>query len=269
MAISSAFNTVTSHTGRWFLSKIIRVLDQAAFFWDCIRVFFRYRTTGRRLMSRILVEQIYFTGVQSIELVAFVALVSGALLALSSISLLEMVGSLDGLGMILIASIVREAGPILTALIIILRSGSAIAMEIGYMNVLGEMEGLEMQGIPVIHFLCIPRLIGVTVSVMCLMIFFAIIATFGGLLASWTILDITAWKYYYNISIALKRTDFLLILAKGLCFGTMIPVVCMFDGFKASNAITNVPPRVSRALVDCLIYLVILNIIITVAFTML
>lgn len=249
------------------MSKIGRAFDRLAFLARVLLAGLRYRNNGRRLVGRIVVEQIYFTGVQSLELIAALAILTGVVLAWRSISVLEAVGNLQGLSEVLITAIVREGGPLLTAVVITLRSGSAVAMEVGYMNVLGEIEGLEMQGLPVAHVLCVPRLLGVGVAVVGLMVLFGILAVLGGLWASWLVLNMTPWTYFYNLSITLRPSDFLLVLVKGICFGMVIPVVCMFEGLAAQRAITQVPPRVSRALVDCLIYVVIFNILISVAFS--
>lgn len=177
-------------------------------------------------------------------------------------------GSLEVLSYLLIISLVRELGPLLTAIVVILRSGSAIALEIGYMNVLGETEGLEMQGIPTLHFLCIPRLLGVSVAVICLIIIFDLVAIAGGFFALWAYQGINVWSFLYNLAVTIRRTDFLIVLTKSLCFGLTIPVVCLYNGFMAYGSITTVPPRVSRALVDCLIYCVFFNVTISVIFSL-
>jgi phospholipid/cholesterol/gamma-HCH transport system permease protein len=262
----SRYNNITGSTGRWFLSKFGRISDQLAFFYVCLKMMIRHRTTGKQLLGRVIVQQIYFTGVQSFELVILVATITGAVMVLGGLSQLAKLGSMDELAILLIVVLIRELGPILSAMIILLRSGSAIALEIGYMNVLGEIEGLQMQGIPVMHFLCVPRLIGVSTAVLCIVILFDIIAITGGFFAAWIIQDINFWSFLYTLSTTLTRSDFALVVVKGLIFGIMIPVVCLYHGFQARDAITNVPPRVSRALVDCLLYTVFLNILISVAF---
>jgi phospholipid/cholesterol/gamma-HCH transport system permease protein len=262
----SYLGAVTGSAGRWLLSPLNRVIDQLAFMWVCLKLMVRYRAYGRRLMQRILVQQIYFTGVQSLELIGLLAMLIGALVVLQGISQLNKLGSIDDLSVLIIVILVRELGPLLTAVIVILRSGSAIAMEIGYMRVLGELEGLEMQGISTMHFLGIPRLIGVATSVVCLMIVFDMVSVAGGFFAAWVIEDISVGTFLNNIAASLTFSDFVVVALKGLCFGLVIPVVCMYHGFMAEKAITNVPPRVSRALVDCLIYCVMFNIAITAAF---
>ncbi|MEW6264757.1 MAG: ABC transporter permease [Thermodesulfobacteriota bacterium] len=267
MNLGARIDAVSGPTGRWLLNKVFRIVDHLAFFWVCLRTVVRYRSAGRRLIGRILVEQIYFTGVQSLELITMLALLSGALIILQGVDKLARLGNLEGLSVLLIAALIREIGPLVTAIIVVLRSGSAIALEIGYMKVLGEIEGLEMQGIPTLHLLCAPRLLGVATAVVCLIIIFDMISVVGGFFAAWALTDITAWSYFRDLASTIQRSDFLVVLVKGLCFGLMIPVVCMYNGFLAEGAITSVPPRVSRALVDCLLYSVFLNIIVSVSFS--
>lgn len=265
MALIPNFNIITGSTGRWFISKFTRILDQMAFLWVCIKTAFRFRTAGRHLVGRIIIEQIYYTGVQAMELITLLALVSGFLIVFQGYKTLATLGNQEALNIIIVVTLMRGIGPLITAMIILLRSGSAIALEIGYMNVLGEIEGLEMQGIPVLHFLCIPRLIGVLVSVLCMIVVFNVVAVAGGYLVGRAMNFFTFSDYIYNIGVAIKWTDFVSMFLKGVSFGLIIPVVCMHSGFQAQGAITNVPPRVSQALVDCMLYLIVANIIITVA----
>jgi phospholipid/cholesterol/gamma-HCH transport system permease protein len=257
---------LAGYTGRWWLSKINLVIDQLAFFWVCLKSMGRYRTTGRRLMKRIIVQQIYFTGVQSVELIVLLALLIGGLVVVQGITQLVRVGQSDELSTIMILILVRELGPMLTAIVIILRSGSAITMEIGYMKVLGEIEGLEMQGIHPLHYLAVPRLIGVTLAVFCLMIIFNLVAIAGGFIAVWALEGLAIWKLLYDMAGNMNPSTFFLVAIKGISFGLIIPTVCLFKGFQAEGAITSVPPRVSQALVNCLIYCVLVSILISIAF---
>ena len=257
---------ITGSVGRWLLSKIARIIKQLAFFWVCIKTAVRYRSSGRRLMYRVVVQQIYFTGVQSLELITLLALLAGGLMVVQGIIQLSKLGSPEQISILIIVILIRELGPLLTAIIIILRSGSAIAMEIGYMNVLGEIEGLEMQGIPTLHFLAVPRLIGVTVSVICLIILFDLIALTGGFLAFYALKGVSVLKFLFDLAGNLRAADFWIVALKGISFGLTIAVVCLYHGFMARDAITSVPPRVSRALLDSLIYCVIFSILITGSF---
>ncbi len=253
-------------TGRWFLTKVDRAINQLAFLAVCLKLIVTHRSTGRGIRWRVIIQQIYFTGVQSLELVAFIALLFGVLAVVRGFTFMSSLGSQEALGSLIIAILFREVGPLMTAIIVVLRSGSAIALEIGYMNVLGEIEGLEMQGVPAVHFLCIPRLVGVTAAVVCLIILFDLISIAGGIFAAWVIIEINVWNLVYDLAAAFSISDFVGVLVKGLSFGVIISIVCMYHGFLAQGAITNIPPRVSRAMVECLLYCVFFDIIISVAF---
>lgn len=266
MSVRYHIDMINGSIGRFVFELLERVFDHLAFFWVCLKCMFRYRAFGRGLLFRVAVEQIYFTGVQSIMLITLIAVVSGSLLTLQSAKLLSQLGNIEGLSLLLITALVREAGPILTSIVIILRSGSAIALEIGYMNVLGEMDGLRMQGVPVIHLICMPRLIAVTTAVVCLMVFFVFAALGGGAVTMWFYNGLHPWSFFYDLAVNVQASDFHIVILKGLCFGLVIPTVCMHNGFQARGAITGVPPRVSRALVECLIYCIFLNIILSFVF---
>ena len=260
------FETLTGLTGQWLLAKVHRIVDIMAFFWVCLKVMVRFRGHGRRLTSRVLVQQIYYTGVESLELVSLFAVLTGAVLFLQGYDYLNKIGSTGALARLVIVIIGREIAPMLTAIIVILRSGAAITIEIGSMNVLGEIEGLEMQGVSPYHFLCIPRLIGCTISVVCLVIWFDLAAISAGVLASWIFTDMDLFTFFNDLVNSIRRSDFLVVLAKGFFFGLTIPVVCLYHGFMAHDSITSVPPRTSRALLDCLLYIVFLNVILTTAY---
>jgi len=252
--------------GRWFLQKISGILEVFGFFADCLRVGVRYRHRGRSMMTRAALQQIYFTGVQSLGLLSSIALLVGGLVVIQGTAQLTRVGSREGLATLLTVVIIREAGPLLTAVVVTLRSGSAVAIEMGYMTVLREIESLEMQGIHPLHLLVAPRLLGVMVAVICLSVFFDVVCIGGGFFAAWVLLDVPPWALLSDVIRALGGTDVLVGSVKALFFGIFISLVCLYHGFRAGEAMTNIPPRVSRALVQCFIVCVLVNVLISAIF---
>ena len=123
-----------------------------------------------------------------------------------------------------------------------------------------------MQGIHTLHLLGIPRMIGAVVSVICLIFVFDLAAVGGGVMAAWIVEGISGWNFLYNLTAGLHRTDFVLTLVKGLCFGLIIPSICLFNGYMAHKTITAVPPRVSTALLDGFLYCFVCDIILSVLF---
>jgi phospholipid/cholesterol/gamma-HCH transport system permease protein len=252
--------------GRWIIQKLVRLGELLGFFVVCLKTTLRYRHTGQRLMARTFVQQIYFTGVQSLELICLIAVLVGGLVVIQGIAQLTRVGSREVLASLLTVVIIREVGPLLTAVVVILRSGSAIAIEMGYMTVLGEIESIEMQGIDPLHFLAIPRLVGVTVAVVCLIVFFNVVSIIGGFVAAWALVDIPFWALFYDLARAVNGIDLIVGSVKALMFGLTIALVCMFHGFRTGDAITNIPPQVSSAMVDCFILCTFFNVLISALF---
>jgi phospholipid/cholesterol/gamma-HCH transport system permease protein len=257
---------LTGSSGRWMLQKVGRLIDLGGFFVVCLKTVVHHWRTGKRLMARTIVQQVYFTGLQSLELTSIIALLVGGLVVIQGISQLTRVGSRDVLASLLSVVIIREVGPFLTAVIVILRSGSAIAIEMGYMSVLKEIESIEMQGINPLHLLAIPRLAGVTVAVVCLVVFFNVVSLFGGFLAAWALVDVPLRALFDDLALAVSGTDFIVGSVKSVLFGLTISLVCLYHGFKTVEAITNVPQQVSRALVYCFILCIVINVLISALF---
>jgi phospholipid/cholesterol/gamma-HCH transport system permease protein len=260
------FQMVTGSCGRWFHQKLSRLVDLLGFFVVCLKVAVRYRHTGQRLMARTFIQQIYFTGVQSLELVCIIALLVGGLVVIQGIAQLTRVGSRDVLASLLTVVVIREVGPLLTAVIVALRSGSAIAIEMGYMTVLNEIESIEMQGIDPLHLLAIPRLVGVTIAVICLIVSFNVVSIFGGFIAAWALVDVPFWSLFGDLAREAGGIDIIVGTVKAMIFGLTIALVCMYHGFRTGLAITNIPPQVSRAMVDCFILCIGFNVLISALF---
>lgn len=266
MFLDSFFKITAGVCGRWLVRKFTAIFELLGFFTDCLSTVTRYRHRGRWITTRAIFQQVYFTGVQSLELICSIAVLVGGLVVIQGTAQLTRVGSREGLATLLTAVIIREVGPLLTAVVVTLRSGSAIAIEIGYMSVLREIESIEMQGIHPLHLLALPRLLGVTVAVICLSVFFDVVSLGGGFFAAWVLLDIPPWSLLSDLIRTLGGTDVITGSVKALFFGVIIPVVCLYQGFRAGGAVTNIPPRVSRALVQCFIFCVLVNVLISAIF---
>ena len=258
--------SVAGSAGRWLLEKLSQAEDLFGFFAVCLKTAASSWRSGQRVMARTIVQQVYFTGVQSLELICFIALLVGGLVVIQGIAQLTRVGSREALASLLTVVIIREVGPLLTAVIVTLRSGSAIAIEMGYMTVLSEIESIEMQGINPLHLLAIPRLVGVTVSVLCLFVFFNIVSILGGFVVAWALVDVPLWTLFDDLARAVDDIDFVVGSVKALLFGVTISLVCLYHGFRTGPAVTNIPPKVSRALVECFMFCIFFNVVISAFF---
>ena len=246
----------TGRPGRWFLNRFVGPAELAGFFWVCLRTIFQLRGRGRKLLAVITIQQVYFTAVQAFWIVSAIALALGAVIVMQGLENLSRVGAQEVLYQLLIVGIIRELGPLLTAVVLILRSGSAIAIEMGYMTVLGEIESLEMSGVHPLHLLAGPRLVGMTISMICLYVVFSAVATVGSFMVvrGLELVPVSLWTLTFGLARSLVPADLIVGLAKSVYFGAVISITCLYYGLSARGAVTAIPQRTSAALVSCFAY---------------
>ena len=249
--------------GRWFLERIENTLNFCAYIALVIRSLFRKRRGSLESGIRVLFKQVFFTGVQALPVIALVALALGAIAIVQSLTQLPRFGGEAFIGKILITVIVRELGPILTGFIVIGRSGTAITTEIGNMIVQHEIEALEAMGIDPIRYLVIPRVFGVTASLVALNIYFDIFALVGGFLVSKMVLFTSFTVFLRELVSAMVISDVIVSLLKGFIFGILISMICTFRGFSVRISSTEVPQMASKAVVGSITAIFIADGIIT------
>jgi len=224
------------------------------------------RKPGRKIVLRFTSEQIYFTAIEALPIVVFIALITGSMII---IQLTKQFGTVEGryiLGDLIVILVVRELGPLFTALILILRSAVAVTVETSYMSVLGELDAIEMQGIDPLHIICLPRLIGITVAICCLFFIFDIVAILGGYAIAWVITDLPMENFLEEVGKAISGIDITVGIVKAIFFGFTITVTSLYRGFRVKKTITKIPPATSKAAIECLLYCLFINIIISVIF---
>ena len=169
--------------GAWVLGQVLMGISLIETILDAFRNLFLTLHRGRRPVLSVIQKQIYFTGLESLKVIVIISVTIGIVIITQIISL---VGSSNETltGKVLVWVVVRESGPVLTAIIIIARSGTAIATELGYMKINNEIESIESLGITADQYLIMPRIIGVTASVVILTIYFEIAAILGGFLVA-------------------------------------------------------------------------------------
>ncbi len=201
----------------------------------------------RQVAFRVLVMQILFTGVEALGIVSLIALSIGSVIIVEGSTILPRFGQTNLLYTILIVVITRELGPLLTAFIIIARSGTAIATELGNMVVSHEIEAYLSVGINPVSYLVVPRVLGVTISVMALTIYFDFFGLFGSFIVAQLIKPIPFAEYLHGLLGAIQLRDVLATLMKSFAFGIILSVVATFQGFKVSMSVTEIPPAAIKA----------------------
>ena len=222
---------------------------------------------GRKIANRVWVMQMFFTANMAIKIIGVVALALGVVTVLQLFTQLSRFGALGLVGQILNLVIVRELGPIITALIVISRSGTAIAAEIATMNINNEMDAIEMLGVDSLKMIVFPRIAGMTVSLVLLTVFFSGVGILGGFVVGNLLGGITFDLFLSYVIKAITFMDIFAGVFKALTFGIFLSAISIYHGFQAFSS-TQVPIVTTKAVVSSIFAMFLLDIIITIMFYM-
>ncbi|MDR3343473.1 MAG: ABC transporter permease [Treponema sp.] len=190
---------------------------------------------------QILIMQILFTFVEALGIAAFLAIGIGAAVNIIGMPLLAGISQERLIYPLLITMITREAGPLLSAFIVIARSGTAIATEVAGMVISHEVEAYISVGVDPIEHLGVPRFLGVTISMFLLNIYFSIFGLAGSFAVAKVFNPMPAVVYFNNLLQVLTLYDILISIVKSISFGAIISVVAILKGFGVERASTEIP----------------------------
>ena len=246
-----------------FLSYIGGVMSLFTFSFK--EIFSGQKKAGSKLINQIITKQIFFTGYQALSTIGIVALALGFIIIVQMFSISLKYGiTIEGIGNILVIVIVRELGPLLTAIILIGRSGTAVATEIGNMMASDEFDALESIGIDPLRYIVYPRVIGMIVALTGLVIYFDVIGLLGGYLAAFLFgMAMPFSDYIKYIFKAMSVVDLLVVLLKTFTMGGAVAVMCVMEGFKVGRMARMVPVAASRSVVNSLLAVFIMDGLIT------
>ena len=220
----------------------------------------------RKVGSRVLAMQILFTGVEALAVTAVIAVGLGAVIIVQGTSLLPQFGQIQLLYVILITVITRELGPILTAVIVASRSGTAITTELGNMVINHEVEAYIASGINPIAYLVVPRFLGVIISMVVLNLYFNIFGLLGSWMVTQLIQPVEFVQYFHGLFGALSVVDVLSSLVKSVIFGAIVSTVATFHGFRVERSSTEVPQMAIKSVGQGFILLMFANAVITLVY---
>ena len=201
-------------------------------------------------------EQAKKTGYDSLPLVSLIGLFIGVILALQTAVLMQRLGSEMYIASIVALSLVRELGPVITALVVAGRVGAAITAEIGSMQVTEQIDALETLATNPIKYLVVPRLLALSLMLPLLTLYADIIGIIGGWFICVFKLGITS-SLYLNITFdALLFKDVFSGLFKTVIFGMIIAFVSCYEGFNVEGGAEGVGMATTRAVVNMFIFII-------------
>ena len=197
--------------------------------------------------------QIRFTGLDALWLVSGTALLLGAVTLIQAFSQLSGLGAENYIGVLMVLIILRELGPLLTAVLVIGRSATAIAAELGAMQLNGEVDALAVHGVNPYQYLLLPRWLGVLISVFVLVVCFDTAALAGGFLVAKFKYGVTFGFYMDSVRQSLSNRDFIATLLKIVLFGGAITFHACHFGLRIQRSQTEIPQAVTKTVVSALV----------------
>lgn len=263
--MNSFVKTVDSY-GKNFVSLFTAAVELFFLSYFSVKSIMLNKAENFRSIISVLSAQVYFTGVQALPLISILALATGVIFLFQGLSHFALVGGTQILGSFLVASIVREASPILVALVVIARSGTAVATEIGNMKANREIDALIAMGINPYSYIIFPRLFGGVVSIICLAFYFNVVALAGGLFLATLMRDISFEFFFNSLFLALQPEDFLIFILKNMIGGFLIFTISTRSGFLVQKSSHEVPQRTTQAVVHSILSVTLVNFMITAFF---
>lgn len=199
-----------------------------------------------------LTAQMVNIGVASLPTVALANFLLGIVLAIQGAGQFAKLGATDLVANLVAFSILREIGPLITAVIVIGRSGSAITAELGTMKVAEEIEALNVMGIDPVNYLVVPRLLAMIVMMPVLTVLGEGIGLFAGWLISVASLHLDPVFYVHNSIDAVYQKDLFTGLLKALMFGAVVGTVGCYYGIQVEGGAEGVGQATTRSVVTSL-----------------
>jgi len=221
---------------------------------------FIHKNKQNALIKNAVVREIIFDGVDTlIPTILVMSIIIGFSITAQLIMVLQALGSETKVVAILISFVALELCPLITAIVIICRGGSALAIVIGNMSINQEVKGLELLGIDVLVYLAFPPLVGKAISQISLSVYFATLSITLGIFFSAIFGTPSNLKYFSILIDSIKPMALLYFLIKNMLFGIIIGANACYHGLHVSQSVTEVPQRTQKAIMHSLLSVFIIN----------
>jgi phospholipid/cholesterol/gamma-HCH transport system permease protein len=252
---------MTAATFRWPLTGLSRAGQVSLFLW---------RILGQCLPAlrapRHIVQQVYNAGARSLIIVMLCGLFVGMVLGLQGYDLLQRFGSESALGVAAALGLIKELGPVVTALLYAGRAGTALTSEIGLMRATDQLSAMEMMAVDPVRRVVAPRFIAGVIAVPLLTAIFNCIGLFGAQLVGIDLMGVESGSFWSQMQSAVQLDDVNEGLIKSLCFGVACNLMAVFQGFHAAPTAEGVGLATTRTVVSSAVLTLVIDYMLTAAF---
>jgi phospholipid/cholesterol/gamma-HCH transport system permease protein len=222
-----------------------------------------------RIRWRPILFNIRTAGFDALPIVGLLSFLLGVVVAYQGAGQLKQYGANIFVADLVGLSMLREFAPLITAIIIAGRSGSAYAAQIGTMAVTEEIDAMQTLGISPQELLVIPKIIALVIALPLLTVFADILGVFGGMLMAYQQLDVGFMEFLDRFVKAVSPTAFLVGVGKAPIFATIIAMVGCYQGFRTKGGADSVGRQTTRSVVQSIFLVIVADAVFSVAFSML
>ena len=250
----------TDYIGRQVFLLLLTIQGLAAFALITLGVMVKKLGVAPGVMQPRVRQEINRSGAALLPMFIFVALALGFLVIGQTVAALARVNATNFLGSTMVIVVVRELGPLLTAMLVLARMGTANVIDLGTARALGQVESLESIGIDPVHYLIMPRVIGMALGVFALTIYLVLGALASGYLFAFLAnVPLRPGDYFTQIVDALNWLDFALLALKTIAFGFFIAIVTCYHGLAQPLRLEDVSRVAVRAVTQGIIICVLID----------
>jgi phospholipid/cholesterol/gamma-HCH transport system permease protein len=259
MSLTETVGAATIH-GLSYVGSLARLSGGA------VRAVFVDPFRGRKLRFGAAVHQAMGVGVEALPIVSLIAFFIGLILALQGAYQLRKIGAMHLVAAAVALGVTRELGPLMTAVMVIGRSGSAFAAEIGTMKVNEEIDALETMALEPVHFLVAPKFLAMILMMPCLTTWADFMGFVGGGVFGVTNAGFTWLSYYHATIDSLQLRDITTGLIKSVMFGIVITAVGCLEGFSTGLGSEQVGRSTTSAVVKSIFLVIAVDVVFTAIF---
>jgi phospholipid/cholesterol/gamma-HCH transport system permease protein len=223
--------SLTGYLGRGLFRFLLTMQGLGAFALITLGVMITRFNDARQVIRPLVFKEAARAGLRLLPMFLFMSAALGLVVIGQTVSWLTRVGAINFLGTIMVVVVVRELGPLVAALLVLARIGTANVIELGTARAMGEVEALEALGIDPVHYLVVPRVMGMALGVFALTVYLIIGALISGYV--WAFVQdvpLRPGEYFRQLATALSGLDFALLAIKTLSFGFIIALVTCYHG---------------------------------------
>ena len=223
------------------------------------------RHSPRMLARRpgLIIKQIYNSGALSLVIIMVCGFFVGGVLGLQAFANLEKFNAENSVGTVVALALIKELGPVITALLFAGRAGTALASEIGLMKATDQLSAMEMMAVNPVRRVLVPRFIGGVIAMPMLVAIFSCIGLFGAHLVSVDLLGVDVGAFWQQMRLSVDSADIYEGIVKSISFGIVASLIAVWEGYNAIPTAEGVGRATTRTVVITAISVLILDFMIT------